>query len=139
MRRPSRVGIISALDRIWGRTIQTDAKISPTNYGGPLIDLYGRVQGVLVPASPRGDNETAGYEWYDSGIGFAVPLEDINSVLPRLMKGTEKVPVVLKRGMLGISMASQDQFDAAPVVGAVNPVIGGGTLRHQTQRHDPVD
>jgi len=34
-----------------GRAIQTDAKISPTNYGGPLIDLRGRVLGVLVPLS----------------------------------------------------------------------------------------
>src|SRR5262245_18053531 len=30
------VGIISATDRIWGKAIQTDAKVSPTNYGGPL-------------------------------------------------------------------------------------------------------
>ena len=73
------VGIISALDRIWGKAIQTDAKVSPTNYGGPLIDLYGRVQGVLVPASPQAEGETAGFEWYDSGIGFAIPLEDINA------------------------------------------------------------
>ena len=33
------VGIISALNRIWGKAIQTDAKVSPINYGGPLIDL----------------------------------------------------------------------------------------------------
>ncbi len=115
------VGIISALDRIWGRTVQTDAKISPANYGGPVVDLQGRIIGVLVPASPRGEDETAGFEWYDSGIGFAVPLEDINASLPRLLKGTEKVPVVLKRGMLGITPKSQDQFDTAAAVGAVNP------------------
>ena len=46
------VGIISAKNRIWGKAIQTDAKISPSNYGGPLIDLQGRVLGVLVPMSP---------------------------------------------------------------------------------------
>ena len=33
------VGIISALGRIWGKAMQTDAKVSPTNYGGPLVDL----------------------------------------------------------------------------------------------------
>src|SRR5438045_3720475 len=65
------VGIISALDRIWGKAVQTDAKVSPVNYGGPLVDVQGRVQGILVPASPRGQDETAGHEWYDSGIGFA--------------------------------------------------------------------
>ncbi len=68
------VGIISAVQRIFGKAIQTDAKVSPTNYGGPLIDLSGRVQGVLVPASPHSEGETAGFEWYDSGIGFAIPL-----------------------------------------------------------------
>src|SRR5690606_17319965 len=78
------IGIISAIGRIWGKAIQTDAKVSPTNYGGPLLSIDGRVFGVLVPASPQGDGETAGVEWYDSGIGFAVPLEDIFAVLPRL-------------------------------------------------------
>ncbi len=115
------VGIISAIDRIWGKAIQTDAKVSPTNYGGPLIDLQGRVQGVLVPASPQAEGETAGFEWYDSGIGFAIPLEDINAVLPRLMKGTEKEPVVLKRGFMGVLMKSQDMYEAVPTIESVLP------------------
>ncbi|HEY7309398.1 MAG TPA: PDZ domain-containing protein [Gemmataceae bacterium] len=116
------VGILSALNRIWGKAVQTDAKISPANYGGPLIDLYGRVIGVLVPASPRSEGETAGFEWYDSGIGFAVPLEDINRVLPRMLKGTKETPVTLKRGLLGITMKqAQDANSAAPEVATVSP------------------
>lgn len=115
------VGIISALDRVWGKAMQTDAKVSPTNYGGPLIDLQGRVQGVLVPASPQAEGETAGFEWYDSGIGFAIPLEDVLAVLPRMMKGTEKEPVTLKRGFLGINMQSQDMYEARPTIGTVLP------------------
>ena len=67
------VGVLSALDRIWGKAIQTDAKVSPNNYGGPLVDIRGRVLGVLVPLSPQGHDEVAGVEWYDSGIGFADP------------------------------------------------------------------
>ncbi|HZT81416.1 MAG TPA: PDZ domain-containing protein [Gemmataceae bacterium] len=110
------VGIISALNRIWGRAIQTDAKVSPTNYGGPLIDLEGRVIGILVPASPRGEGETAGLEWYDSGIGFAIPLEDVNAVLERLKQGKE-----LNRGLLGITWSSQNLYGAAPAVGTVAP------------------
>lgn len=47
------LGVISALGRIWGKALQTDAKISPINYGGPIIDIQGHVQGILVPASPR--------------------------------------------------------------------------------------
>ncbi|MFM7152269.1 MAG: PDZ domain-containing protein [Gemmataceae bacterium] len=115
------VGIVSALDRIWGRALQTDAKISPTNYGGPLVDLQGRVMGILVPASPQAEGETAGFEWYDSGIGFAVPLEDVLQALPRMVKGSEKEPVVLKRGFLGITMRSQDMFEAQPIIGTVMP------------------
>lgn len=110
------VGIISALNRIWGKALQTDAKISPINYGGPLVDIYGRVQGVLVPASPRGDDETAGFEWYDSGIGFAIPLEDVDAVLPRLRQGHD-----LKRGLLGVLLKGQDIYAAKAEIGSVAP------------------
>ncbi|MCI0356859.1 MAG: S1C family serine protease, partial [Planctomycetaceae bacterium] len=67
-------GIISATSRISGRAVQTDVNLSPANYGGPLIDLEGRVVGICAPLSPHGAGEAAGAEWYDSGIGFAVPL-----------------------------------------------------------------
>jgi S1-C subfamily serine protease/predicted esterase len=110
------IGIVSALDRIWGRAVQTDAKISPVNYGGPLIDIRGRVQGILVPASTSGTDATAGTEWYDSGIGFAIPMDDINAVLPRLKKGEN-----LRRGLLGVNMRTPDYYGAAPVVGMVTP------------------
>ena len=110
------VGIISALGRIWGRAVQTDAKISPANYGGPLVDLLGRVQGVIVPASPYAEGETAGFNMYDSGLGFAIPLEDINAILPRLKEGTD-----LKRGILGVNIQGADPYTAAPVVASVEP------------------
>jgi S1-C subfamily serine protease/predicted esterase len=111
------VGIVSALGRIWGKAIQTDAKVSPVNYGGPLVDLQGRVLGVLVPASPQGQDEAAGVEWYDSGIGFAIPLEDVNAVLPRLKEGKS-----LHRGLLGITWPpGQDAYGTPPAVGTVLP------------------
>jgi S1-C subfamily serine protease len=108
------IGILSALDRIWGKAVQTDAKVSPANYGGPLVDVQGRVQGVLVPASPRDADVTSGFEWYDSGIGFAIPLEDIFTVLPRLRDGHD-----LKAGLLGIQMQGGDH--AAPTISAIAP------------------
>jgi serine protease Do len=109
------VGIISGLNRIWGKAIQTDAKISPLNYGGPLVDLDGRVLGILVPLSPDEQSEVAGAEWYDSGIGFAIPLAHIERVLPRLREGD------LRSGLLGVSLKSASLFGEPAIVGAVRP------------------
>ncbi|WP_366931593.1 trypsin-like peptidase domain-containing protein [Thiocapsa sp.] len=78
-------GVISALDRTIpsdeGRTIehliQTDAAINPGNSGGPLIDSAGRVIGMNTAIfSPSGNF---------AGIGFAVPVDTINRVVPRLI------------------------------------------------------
>jgi len=91
------VGILSALNRISGKAIQTDAKISPVNYGGALVDLDGRCLGIIVPMSPDREEVTAGVDWYDSGIGFAVPLVDILRVVDRLKTGE-----TLKPGRLGV-------------------------------------
>lgn len=108
------VGIVSALDRIWGRAIQTDAKVSPVNYGGPLVDISGKVQGILVPLSPRGTNEAAGVEWYDGGIGFAIPLADVYIVLDRLKAGED-----LKPGLMGISFKGGPLMADAPTIDRV--------------------
>lgn len=108
------VGVISALNRIWGKAIQTDAKISPVNYGGPIVDIQGRMQGILIPASPKGEDEISGFEWYDSGIGFAIPMEDIMKMLPRLKEGKD-----LQKGLLGIAVKSPDMFSVAPEIGTI--------------------
>jgi serine protease Do len=104
------VGIISAKDRVLGKAIQTDAKVSPNNYGGPLVDVQGRVMGVLCAISPRGNEPLAGVDWYDSGIGFAIPMSDIMSRLERW-----SAPEDLYPGKLGISPTTTDQF-ATPVI-----------------------
>ncbi len=92
------VGIVSATRRIWGKAIQTDAKVSPSNYGGPLVDIQGRVAGILVPLSQQQSSELAGVEWYDSGIGFAVSLEQVYKMLPVMKSGKDLYP-----GVMGIS------------------------------------
>jgi len=78
-------GVISALGRTIpsesGRPIQgliqTDAAINPGNSGGPLIDSSGRLIGVNTAIySPSGAN---------AGIGFAVPVDMVNQVVPRLI------------------------------------------------------
>jgi S1-C subfamily serine protease len=116
-RMPSvNVGIISALGRVWGKCLQTDAHTSPANYGGPLVDIQGRVMGIIIPASPQGTGETAGFEWYESGIGFAVPAEDVLAVLQRLKKGGE-----IKGGLLGVRLQSPDIYGAVPRIASVQP------------------
>ncbi len=79
-------GIISALDRSLpsedGRTliehlIQTDAAINPGNSGGPLLDSAGRLIGVNTAIfSPSGAS---------AGVGFAVPVDTVNRVVPQLV------------------------------------------------------
>jgi S1-C subfamily serine protease len=78
-------GIVSALGRtiqgISGRAIedviQTDAAINPGNSGGPLLDSAGRLIGVNTAIfSPTGTS---------SGIGFAVPVDTINRIIPQLL------------------------------------------------------
>lgn len=99
------VGIVSARNRMYGRVLQTDASISVANYGGPLVDTHGRILGVLVPMSPQVSRDPdaqvlAGAEFYDSGIGFAVPLEHILGVLERWQQGEDLLP-----GKLGVGLA----------------------------------
>ncbi len=107
------VGILSAKNRIWGKAVQTDAKISPSNYGGPLVDIRGRVLGILVPLSPQQQGEMAGAEWYDSGIGFAVPLVDILRRLDTMKQGQD-----LKPGILGVSLKGTDIYTLPATIAA---------------------
>ncbi len=94
-------GIVSATHRIFGRAVQTDANLSPANYGGPLLDIEGRVIGLCVPLSPmsRG-GRGGGMRWYDSGIGFAVPLAGLEPVIERMARGE-----VIRPGRLGVRVA----------------------------------
>lgn len=78
-------GIVSALNRELPTDsglairdlIQTDAAINPGNSGGPLLDSAGRLIGVNTAIfSPSGAY---------AGIGFAVPVDTVNRVVPRLI------------------------------------------------------
>jgi serine protease Do len=108
------VGIVSAVNRAWGKGVQTDAAVSPMNYGGPLVDIAGRVIGVLAALPAEAAGMTKGTELYDAGIGFAVPLEDVLAVLPRLERGESLAP-----GILGIGYRSRDAINGEPVLASV--------------------
>lgn len=109
------VGVVSATGRIWGKALQCDAAVSPNNYGGPLVDIEGRVLGVLVPLSPEASEETAGLAWYDSGIGFAIDAQHIMKILPRWIKGDDLQP-----GLLGIELPPTHPAIAEPLIAACN-------------------
>ncbi len=108
-------GIISAKNRIGGRAIQTDANISPANYGGPLVDIEGRVLGICVPMNPQSQAVGAGVEWYDSGIGFAVPLADAEKLLDRLKAGE-----YIRPAFIGIQSGPNPLGDGI-LINKVNP------------------
>lgn len=79
-------GVISGLNRIKGLAVQTDANLSPANYGGPLIDIEGRVIGISVPLAPNQKDQTSGTKWYDSGIGFAIPMHGVEDLINGMQK-----------------------------------------------------
>lgn len=93
-------GVVSALDRTLseGRDgaaidhlIQTDAAINPGNSGGPLLDSAGRLIGINTAIfSPSGAY---------AGIGFAVPVDTVNRVVPELIASGRYI-----RPSLGISV-----------------------------------
>lgn len=115
------VGILSALHRISGKAVQTDANTSPANYGGPLIDIRGRVIGLITPLSPRAGSELAAAQWYDSGIGFAVPLDGLDSLIERMKKGE-----TIERGMMGVSLEKK-------------PEKAGGLKISKIAKHSPAE
>lgn len=108
------IGIVSALNRMRGNAIQTDAKLSPANYGGPLCDIRGRVIGISVPMAQR-PGELAGVEMYDSGVGFAVPYHLIKNIVSEMMTGKS-----FYRGWLGIQVNARS-VDSLLINRVANP------------------
>ncbi|MHB1425483.1 MAG: S1C family serine protease [Gemmataceae bacterium] len=108
-------GVISALGReiqsVTKRSIknviQTSAAINPGNSGGPLLDSAGRLIGVNTAIySPSGVN---------IGIGFAIPVDEVNRVVPLLIKKGK-----LERAGLGAQiLADQSARELGVKKGAV--------------------
>lgn len=121
-------GVVSALGRtiksMSNRTIegvvQTDAAINPGNSGGPLLDSAGRLIGVNTQIiSPSGAY---------AGIGFAVPVDTVNRIVPELIKhgklirpglGVSLVPDAMARrwGIKGLIIGKVSRGGAAERAG----------------------
>lgn len=113
-------GVISALGReIQSQAgipirdvIQTDAAINPGNSGGPLLDSSGRLIGVNTAIySPSGAY---------AGIGFSVPADVVNWVVPDIIKYGE-----VRRPILGVELVNEQmrvrEQASGPIIMNVTP------------------
>ena len=111
--------------------IQTDASINPGNSGGPLLDSSGRLIGINTAIySPSGAN---------AGIGFAVPVDTINQIVPQLLKYGKVVRPTMGIGILRDEVAAEHHIDgvailqvtpggAADKAGLIGPKITDGAI-----------
>lgn len=99
-------GIISALNRevtvsddnggtITNRLIQTDAAINPGNSGGALLNMKGELIGINSVKVSSSSVE---------GMGYAIPISDVQSIIEELMlKETRDLVDENVQGYIGIS------------------------------------
>jgi S1-C subfamily serine protease len=115
-------GVISGLGREiksvsgWpiSDVIQTDASINPGNSGGPLLDSAGRLIGINTAIySPTG-------AW--AGIGYAVPVDTVNLIVPQLLKYGKIVRPGLGVNILNDQTAQQNNIDGV----VISQVMAGG-------------
>jgi S1-C subfamily serine protease len=109
-------GVISGLGReiksVTGRpindVIQTDASINPGNSGGPLRDSAGRLIGINTAIySPTGTS---------AGIGFAVPVDTVNLIVPQLIRDGKIVRPGLGVNILNDALANQNGIDGVAIL-----------------------
>jgi len=133
-------GIVSALDRsleedngvVIEHLIQTDAAINPGNSGGPLLDSAGRLIGINTAIySPSGAY---------AGIGFAVPVDTVNRVVPKLITQGKYIrpslgilvdadinrAVAEQLGFAGVLVLRVEPGSAADLAGLQGTRVGSG-------------
>lgn len=128
-------GIVSALgreirsltDRAIEDVIQTDAAINPGNSGGPLLDSAGRLIGVNTQiASPSGAS---------AGIGFAIPVDTVNRIVPELIRHGR-----IQRPMLGVITWPDGTVRGLGLRGVLlREVQSGSTAQHAGLRGTVLD
>jgi serine protease Do len=105
--------------------LQTDASINPGNSGGPLIDVRDHVVGIntaILSGEGGGGN---------IGIGFAVPINIVKTLLPQLRNGR------VQRGRLGVQIQNAPITDEdARALGLPKPE---GAIVSMVERDSPAD
>jgi putative serine protease PepD len=99
-------GIVSALNRpvttgdsgsdfSYINAVQTDAAINPGNSGGPLVNLRGQVVGVNSAIATTGGGGLGGGEAGNIGVGFAIPIEQVQITADQILRtGEARYPVI---------------------------------------------
>jgi serine protease Do len=127
-------GIVSAKGRNLGQGpyddfLQTDASINPGNSGGPLFNLAGEVVGVNTAIIRDGQ-----------GIGFAVPIDLVKTLLPQLRERGYVVRGFIGADLQRLSSDLADSFglerDHGVLLGSV--LRGGPAARAGLERGDVV-
>ena len=114
-------GVVSGLDRTIqapngftiAHAIQTDAALNPGNSGGPVLDATGRVVGVADQIATGNNQFARSTTETSTGVGFAVPIDAINSALAQLEHGTTPT-----HAYLGVSTGATSSGQVGALVGA---------------------
>lgn len=129
-------GIISGLNRIIttedgyvARLIQTDAAINPGNSGGALVNLNGQVIGInSVKIAVQG------YE----GMGFAIPAQQVKSIINDIVQNGRVIRPVMGIKILGEISAQQASYFNVPINEgvAIAPIQGGPAEKAGLKEYD---
>jgi S1-C subfamily serine protease len=105
-----------------GNVLQTDAAINPGNSGGPLLDAQGRIIGVNSQIETSGGGGSV-------GIGFAVPVDTLKEVIPRLRREG-----AIERAYLGVDTLTVD-----PSLESLDLPVSDGALVQTVTPGSPAD
>ncbi len=120
-------GVVSALDRevaidnYSNKMIQIDAAINGGNSGGALLNNKGEVVGInSAKYSSNGNTYSASIE----GMGFAIPISDINELITSLMNGEEDSSATI--GVEGYIIAEQNSRNYSMPTGFyISKIVAG--------------